>query len=129
MPKVEVSYGELLDKFSILEVKRENLREASQRATVDKEILCLQQDVDRTLKNPTVAGMALELKKVNLEIWNLMDVLYSLDGPSVEYARLTWDITVQNQKRAFLKKEIDSEMKSPFSEEKSFFSQTNQRIV
>jgi hypothetical protein len=85
--------------------------------------------VQRALENTSVARIALELKEVNLEIWRLMDALYSLDAPSAEYAELTWEITIQNQKRAFLKKGIDLEMKSTFSEEKSFFSQPNQRIV
>ena len=129
MPLVEVSFGELMDKYSILEVKSENLTDSSQRATVNKEILSLTPDVQRALENTSVARIALELKEVNLEIWRLMDALYSLDAPSAEYAELTWEITIQNQKRAFLKKGIDLEMKSTFSEEKSFFSQPNQRIV
>jgi hypothetical protein len=129
MPLVEVSFGELMDKYSILEVKSENLTDSSQRATVNKEILSLTPDVQRALENTSVARIALELKEVNLEIWRLMDALYSLDAPGAEYAELTWEITIQNQKRAFLKKGIDLEMKSTFSEEKSFFSQPNQRIV
>jgi hypothetical protein len=129
MPRVEVSFGELMDKYSILEIKRVKLSEASQRAMVEKELLSLEKDVRVALQNEAVAKIAAELTKVNLEIWLLMDNLYSLDAPSLEYTELTWDITIQNQKRAFLKRQIDSEMDSPFSEEKSFFSQTSQRIV
>jgi hypothetical protein len=129
MPRIEVSFGELMDKYSILEIKREKLSEASQRAMVEKELLRLEKDFRVALQNEAVAKIVAELTKVNLEIWLLMDSLYSLDAPSLEYTELTWDITIQNQKRAFLKKQIDSEMDSPFSEEKSFFSQTSQRIV
>jgi hypothetical protein len=110
-----------MDKYSILEIKRVKLSEASQREMVEKELLSLEKDVRVALQNEAVAKIVAELTKVNLEIWLLMDSLYSLDAPSLEYTELTWDITIQNQKRAFLKKQIDSEMDSPFTEEKSFF--------
>jgi hypothetical protein len=129
MPTIEVSFGELVDKYTILQIKYEQLKLESQKTMVYKELSSLKLDVDKCLENENLVRLASELKDVNLEIWFLMDELYSLDAPSVEYAQLTWDITIQNQKRAFLKKTIDSEMKSRFSEEKSFFSQTNQRIV
>jgi len=129
MPTIEVSFGELVDKYTILQIKYEHLSLESQKEMVHTELSSLKPDVDKCLNNENLVRLALELKNVNLEIWFLMDELYSLDAPSVEYAQLTWDITIQNQKRAFLKKSIDSEMNSRLSEEKSFFSQTNQRIV
>ena len=129
MPTIEVSFGELLDKYTILQIKYEHLSLESQKNVVYRELSSLKPDVDKCLQNEKLVRISGELKDVNLEIWFLMDELYSLDTPSAEYAQLTWDITIQNQKRAFLKKSIDSEMNSQFSEEKSFFSQTNQRIV
>jgi hypothetical protein len=129
MPRIEVSFGELIDKYTILEIKYENLQGTSQKATVAIELATLEPDLESILRNERVLGFTAELKKVNLNIWFLMDELYSLEGPSAEYAQLTWDITIQNQTRAFLKKGIDSEMNSKFSEEKSFFSQPEQRIV
>jgi hypothetical protein len=129
MPFIEVSFGELVDKYTILEIKSEHLVQDSQKAVVTTELKSLKQDLDKCLHNENVPSIARELKSVNLKIWFLMDELYSLDAPSAEYAQLTWDITIQNQKRAFLKKSIDFAMNSRFSEEKSFFSQTDQRIV
>ena len=129
MPLIEVSFGELVDKYTILEIKSEHLVRDSQKAVVTTELKSLKRDLDKCLHNENVPSIARELKSVNLKIWFLMDELYSLDAPSAEYAQLTWDITIQNQKRAFLKKSIDFEMNSRFSEEKSFFSQTDQRIV
>jgi hypothetical protein len=129
MPTIEVSFGELIDKYTILQIKYEHLSLESQKAMVYAELSSLKPDVDKCLQSESLVGIASELKDVNLKIWFLMDELYSLDAPSGEYAELTWDITIQNQKRAFLKKTIDSEMNSRFSEEKSFFSQTNQRIL
>ena len=129
MPSIEVSFGELVDKYTILQIKSEHLIQDSQKTMVNTELDALKPDVEKCLRNENVPRLAHELKSVNLKIWFLMDELYSLHAPSVEYAQLTWDITIENQKRAFLKKSIDSEMKSRFSEEKSFFSQTDQRIV
>ena len=129
MPTVEVSFGELIDKYTILQIKYEHLSLESQKAMVYTELSSLKPDVDKCLQNDNLLGIARDLKDVNLKIWFLMDELYSLDAPSAEYAQLTWDITIQNQNRAFLKKTIDSEMGSRLSEEKSFFSQTNQRII
>lgn len=129
MPTIEVSFGELVDKYTILQIKHEHLSLESQKRAVFTELSSLKPDVDKCLQNDNLVRIALDLKNVNLEIWFLMDQLYSLDAPSAEYVQLTWDITIQNQKRAFLKRTIDSEMNSRFSEEKSFFSQTDQRIV
>jgi hypothetical protein len=128
MPKVEVSFGELMDKVTILEIKLEMLSTEDQKKTVALELSSLVEQASEILAVASLGEVVEELRKVNLLIWELMDELYGLHEPSSEYAGLTWDITIQNQRRAFLKKEIDVTMGFKFSEEKSFFSKVDQII-
>lgn len=128
MPKVEISFGELMDRVSILEIKLEMLFTEDQKKTVALELFTLREQASEILAVASLRKVVDELKEVNLFIWKLMDQLYDLHEPSAEYADLTWDITIHNQRRAFLKKEIDATLGSRFSEEKSFFSKEDQRI-
>jgi len=128
MPKVEVSFGELMDKVTILEIKLEMLSSSEQKKTVALELFTLGEQTSEILAVASLRKVVDELREVNLLIWKLMDKLYDLHEPSAEYADLTWDITRQNQRRAFLKKEIDATLGSRFSEEKSFFSKVDQIV-
>ena len=72
--------------------------------------------------NSSVRLLIAQLKETNLVIWKLMEKLYELHADiDSTYLWLSIEITEYNQKRAFLKKEIDALSQSSFSEAKSFF--------
>jgi hypothetical protein len=122
MPIVEISNGELADKWTILNIKCEQLNNTDQisNAKLESEALMLQ--VQELQRHEGVVELIEDLYKVNLKIWYLMENLYRLNPPFDEkYVKLTVDITKQNQRRAFLKKDIDRASKAQFTEAKSFF--------
>lgn len=122
MPIIEVSVGELLDKFSILEIKLEKLSLQSQKRNVQAEIESHQQVVNKYLFSEPVNLAYNELKDVNGLIWNGMERVFEIgDTPTKEYDPLTREITRLNMKRSFLKKEIDTLSNSKLTEEKSYF--------
>ena len=129
MPKVEISNGELADKWTILNIKCEQLNNPTQISNAKLESEALMFQVQELQCYEGVRELIANLYEVNLEIWHLMENLYRLKPPFDEkYVKLTVDITKQNQRRAFLKKDIDRVSKAQFTEAKSFF-EDNSYIV
>ena len=122
MPVVEVSVGELLDKWSILEIKAERLTKPGQQENIRSEMGKLVEVCEQYLAESSIRDLYRELLFVNLSIWIDMDELYAIqDSNSSGSIELTKKITELNKDRAFLKKKIDKECQSEFSEEKSYF--------
>ena len=71
--KIEISNGELLDRISILEIKKLNMKDPENLANVEKEFLTLNPGVvDLFTKNgKEVRVLFLELSKVNRILWDL----------------------------------------------------------
>ncbi len=122
--QVPVSFGELLDKISILQIKSERMRDAAKLANVRKELAAL----DATwLAHPAaavdVAGLCAELKAVNERLWDieddirLKDKAQAFDEAFVELAR---SVYLQNDERARIKKAINLALGSGYVEEKSY---------
>jgi len=122
MPMVEISDGELADKWTILQIKASLLTNPNQLNNLSIEASRLEPMAKELSKNSEVRFLIAQLKETNLIIWNLMEKLYELNTQmKLEYVELTIEITEYNQRRAFLKKEIDVLSQSSFSEAKSFF--------
>ena len=129
MPKVEISFGEVADKWTILEIKCERLVDQSQIRNVMNEKLGLKETVDELIAVPGVQEQLEKLLATNRTIWDQMDEIYELKKTGPRYSDLTFEITVENQRRAFLKREIDRLMNSEFHEEKSYFVKPNQVVI
>ena len=68
---VPVSYGELIDKITILEIKNEKITSESALVNINKELSEL-----RKCEPSGVDDLKLKLKSVNEEIWNIEDQLH-----------------------------------------------------
>ena len=122
MPFVEVSNGELADKWTIIEIKTALLLNPDQLKNLSSEASGLEPMIMELKANSSVRLLIAQLKETNLVIWKLMEKLYELHADiDSTYLWLSIEITEYNQKRAFLKKEIDALSQSSFSEAKSFF--------
>lgn len=122
MPFVEVSNGELADKWTIIEIKTALLVNPDQLKNLSIEASGLEPMIMELKANSSVRLLIAQLKETNLVIWKLMERLYELHADiDSTYLSLSIEITEYNQKRAFLKKEIDALSQSSFSEAKSFF--------
>ena len=122
MPFIEVSVGELLDKWSILEIKLKMLQKETQQANIAKEMNALADICKTYLGDKEINKLYSEMYQINLEIWVGMDQLYEINPEEVNrFIELTNFITEMNKQRAYVKKEIDVLASSQFSEEKSYF--------
>ena len=121
---IRISPGELLDKFSILEIKRANISDPAKNANVLAEIASLDAAVASVrAADPGVAALYEALSEVNAALWAIEDDIRACEagkdfGPTfVELAR---SVYVTNDKRAALKKEINLLLDSDLVEEKSY---------
>lgn len=122
--KVPVSFGEVLDKITILEIKSERIQDAAKVKNVRLELEELSQVWDSAVSDPSaIASLRKQLKAVNEELWVIEDDIRDQEaaqdfGPRfIELARAVY---VTNDKRAALKKDINLALGSRFVEEKSY---------
>jgi hypothetical protein len=124
--KIEVSNGEVLDKYSILQIKSERITDPTALNNIHRELESLQPAVDaiRSLESSgTLSTLQDQLLEVNTSLWEVEDVLRGLEksqdfGPSfVSAARSVYQL---NDRRAAVKKEINLLTGSNLIEEKSY---------
>ena len=119
-----VSAGELLDKITILGLKRERIQGDARRANVLRE-LSLLGDVRsiRGLTGPAVDAQFEELRAVNETLWEIEDRLREHEGRGdfgPEFVDLARRVYLTNDRRALIKKAIDRLTSSAITEEKSY---------
>ena len=128
MPEVWVSNGEFIDKWTILEIKSEMINAKLQNSKIKIELDLLSPHFKEVTSKFDIETLISQLSSTNLEIWRLMDLIYAIKDPTQEYAKLSMKITYLNQKRAFIKREIDLITGSITNEEKSYFSDSSQLL-
>lgn len=121
---VPISPGELLDKITILRIKRARITDTRKLANVQKELARLEQCRAENL--PT--GAAIEederaLERVNSELWDIEDRIREheahqrFDAGFIELAR---SVYLRNDERAEIKRRINVRLDSELVEEKSY---------
>lgn len=121
---IPVSWGELLDKISILEIKRRNITAADKLTHVCDELAALYEVCERSFpREACIDALVSELKAINAELWNLEDRLRVLDRAAVHDERfvgIARVIRVRNDRRAQIKMAINEVTRSPLVEEKHY---------
>lgn len=121
---VPVSFGELLDKISILQIKSERIDDAAKLANIRAELSAL----DKTwLAHPAavkdIARLRAELKAVNERLWDIEDNIRLQDKAQAfdaDFIALARSVYLQNDERARIKKAINLALGSGYVEEKSY---------
>ena len=121
MIEVPVSWGELVDKITILEIKAERIDDPKKLANVTRELWLLNRKLSPVATQ--VLRLKLRLKEVNATLWDIEDEIRDCErakdfGPRfIELARA---IYVTNDRRADVKREINFALSSELVEEKSY---------
>ena len=124
-PTVPISWGELIDKITILEIKAEKLSSESARANVQRELAQLTTIASAIDKKPGLADLQRELKRVNEALWRIEDDIRekeaqkSFDDGFIALARSVYR---SNDERGRLKREINRMLGSEITEEKQYTS-------
>jgi len=120
MPQVEISNGELLDRYTILLIKAERLRDQLDILAPDLE--STQGLADEILGDPRVSSLFADLLAVNQRIWDAMQAIYDWRGDRTDaFVLHVIAIIEDNQERALIKRAIDVASQSKLREAKSFF--------
>ena len=121
---VPVSFGELIDKITILEIKAAQIRDAAKLANVRTELDALNQTWSSNAASRTdISDARGRLKKVNEDLWDIEDRIrlkekaQAFDAEFIELAR---SVYFRNDERAAIKREINQALGSRLVEEKSY---------
>lgn len=113
---VEVSLGEVLDKLSILEIKKENITDSNKLSHILKEYNYLFPLLEKFIDNEHY----IQLKKVNLNIWNLCEDTRIPNIESKQYINNIIDIVNYNDARFRIKNKLNILFDSNLKEQKSY---------
>jgi hypothetical protein len=122
--KVPVSFGEVLDKITILEIKSERIKDEAKVRNVRLELDELTATWNQAVPDPSaIADLRQQLKSVNEQLWEIEDDIRDQEAAQdfgTRYVELARAVYVTNDRRAALKKEINLALGSRFVEEKSY---------
>lgn len=119
-----VSYGELIDKITILEIKTEHMRDAAKLANVRTELDLLNATwAAHPASRTDIASERAALRAVNQALWDIEDRIrlkekaQAFDAEFIELAR---SVYFRNDERAAVKRAINGKLGSTLVEEKSY---------
>jgi hypothetical protein len=121
---VPVSWGEVIDKITILEIKAERIADAAKLVNVRRELDALAAVRDQSHPGHAgLAALAAELKDINLKLWEIEDDIRGCErardfGP--RFVALARSVYVTNDERAAVKRRINDLLGSALVEEKSY---------
>ena len=123
-PHVPSSWGELIDKITILEIKVERLPGAEGRANAGKELLLLREIAGPVLmEDPAIQMLATRLKGVNEALWEIEDRIRDKERAGAfdaSFIALARSVYRRNDERGVVKREINLTLASELIEEKSY---------
>jgi hypothetical protein len=119
-PRIPVSWGELLDKIAILQIKSQRLRAAEARANATHELQLLRQAESPPIG---VAELAAALLAVNTRLWRVEDLIREKEaagdfGP--DFVALARAVYRENDERGRIKQAINRRLRSGLVEEKQY---------
>jgi formylmethanofuran dehydrogenase subunit E-like metal-binding protein len=123
---IPISYGELIDKLTILEIKSERMTDPAKLANVREELELLGATwANDTASATDISAERAELKRINAALWEIEDEIrlkeknQAFDARFIELARAVY---ITNDRRAAVKRAINEKLGSRLVEEKSYQS-------
>ena len=121
---VEVSVGELLDRISILEIKKEKISNPESIKFIEKEYLILKDQLNKNIKSDKkLEEFFNNLKKTNLKLWSIEDDKRMCEKSSdfgEKFIKLSREIHFLNDNRSKVKLEINKYTGSQIREIKQY---------
>ena len=123
---VEVSVGELLDKISILEIKKDRIKDSNKLKFINEEYEVLKNELEKNIKiDEKLAKFFTALKNVNSKLWIIEDEKRKCEKNSdfgEDFIRLSRDVHFLNDTRAKIKLDINNHTGSKIKEIKEYTS-------
>ena len=123
---VEVSVGELLDKISILEIKKEKIKDPEKLKFISKEHSILKDQLEKNVSSDDkLENLFQELKQINAKLWVIEDEKRECEKNKIfdeKFIKLSRDVHFLNDDRAKIKLEINNHTGSSIREIKEYTS-------
>ena len=120
----EISAGELIDKITILEIKKEKISNKEKLVEVNKELNSLNETLKKTINDESkIINFKNDLKNINLKLWDIEDGKRlaeknnKFDERFIELSRSVYKF---NDERAKIKLAINNALGSNLKEVKSY---------
>jgi hypothetical protein len=121
---VPVSFGELLDKIAILQIKSERMHDAAKLANVRHELSALEGIwMAHPAAGEDILELRAQLKAVNERLWVIEDDIRAKEQAQAfddAFVQLARSVYFENDDRARIKKDINLALGSAYVEEKSY---------
>ena len=123
---VEVSVGELFDKMSILEIKKDRIKDSEKLKFINDEYEVLKSELEKNVKlDEKLEKFIVALKNVNSKLWIIEDDKRKCEKDSnfgENFIRLSRDVHFLNDTRAKIKLDINNHSGSKIKEIKEYTS-------
>ena len=120
----EISAGELVDKITILKIKKEKIANKEKLVEIKKELDSLTNTFNKSIKkNINLETLTKELENVNLKLWDIENKKRELEkkqGFGKEFIELARNVYKFNDERAKIKLKINEALGSNIKEVKSY---------
>jgi len=121
---VPISPGELVDKITILEIKKQFIDDINKLKNINHEYDLLMQIYSNDIsKTDGVDSLKSKLKNINLSLWKIEDDIRDCERDKIfneRFVQLARDVYFTNDKRSKVKLEINLLLNSTLLEEKSY---------
>ena len=123
-PQIPISWGELLDKITILQIKLDNLTSQDALNNVARELKQLQSTFFKYCPEAIKPKLLeAELKRINQQLWDIEDKIRDKERNKsfdAEFIQLARSVYITNDERSRIKKRINETLGSDLIEEKSY---------
>jgi hypothetical protein len=123
-PRIQISWGELFDRITILEIKAQRLSSKTAIENVSRELEALNTIANDGLpRRPDVEALKQELKSLNETLWDVEDKIRAKEAEKSfdqAFIALARSVYLHNDKRGELKRRINELLNSDIVEEKEY---------
>ena len=121
---IEISIGELLDKISILEIKKDKIKDPDKLSFISDELSKLKNELENNVKHEAkLDDLHQSLKIINLRLWDIEDDKRRCEKEkdfTENFIKLSRDVHILNDDRAKIKLEINNHTGSIIKEIKEY---------
>ena len=121
----EISAGELIDKITILEIKKEKINHSEKLKIIEKELLSLNDTFEKSVPDSSkVVSLIDQLRAINLKLWDIENgkrLAEKNNDFGETFILLARSVYKENDKRSKIKLEINNILGSNIREIKSYY--------
>jgi hypothetical protein len=121
--KIEVSIGEVVDKYTILTIKKLFIHDSEKLANIEKEWKLIKSSLVKKYPETLTDPFTQELYDINKKLWKVEDDIRDCEHKSYfgeKFVELAREVYQLNDVRAIIKKQINQKYGSELVEEKSY---------